>query len=503
MIAIENESRLEVLREVALLLERENRRLHQRLEQLTLQLAQLQGQDGTSALQAELEGLKELLSRREKALFGDSSEKRPHPDSSTVEPEPKPRKGHGPRAQPQLPIAEVLHVLDESNRDCPACGGHLVEMKDQQEVSDEITVVERRFVVARHLRQKYRCRCNGAVVTAPGPRKLIEGGRYSPAFAVEVAVSKYLDHLPLERQSRIMQREGLVVGSQTLWDQLDVLARHLEPTYQELSRRVLAAPLVHADETHWRLMAKSQSKKYWAWCVTSADTVYYRIFDNRATGSAQQLLAGYRGVVVADGYGAYSALARAGPGFTLAHCWAHVRRKFVEIEAHYPRQVREILDLIGELYAAERAIVSPDADNHEAAGRLAWRAQVRAERSRSLIERIRSWAESQTVLPRSGLGQAIRYMQELWPGLIRFLDNPLIPLDNNAVERALRGLVVGRKNHYGSRSRRGCEVAALFYSLMETAKLCGVEPKSYLLRATSEALDHPGAVTLPSPSPLT
>ncbi len=90
-------------------------------------------------------------------------------------------------------------------------------------------------------------------------------------------------------------------------------------------------------------------------------------------------------------------------------------------------------------------------------------------------------------------------MQKLWAGLTRFLNDPLIPLDNNPVERALRGLVVGRKNHYGSRSSRGCEVAALFYSLIETAKLCGVEPKSYLLRATSRALEHPGAVTLPKP----
>jgi len=498
VIAIQQESRLEVLREVALLLEQENRRLHQKIQQLTLTLARLQGQEGTSALQGELEALQELLSRREKALFGDSSEKRPGPVSSVAQPEPKPRKGHGPREQLQLPIAEVLHVLDESNRDCPACGGHLEEMKDQQEVSDEITVVQRRFLVARHLRQKYRCRCNAAVVTAPGPRKLIPGGRYSPAFAVEVATSKYLDHLPLERQSRIMQREGLSVGSQTLWDQLDALAGHLEPTYRELSRRVLSSPLVHADETHWRLMAKSERKKYWAWCVTSIDTAYYRIFDNRAKGSAQQLLAGYRGTVVADGYGAYEALARAGPGFTLAHCWAHVRRKFVEIESHYPRQAREILDLIGEIYAVEREVFPPGVEDSQAA-RLTQRARLRAERSRPLIERIRVWAESQTALPRSGLGQAIRYMRELWPGLTRFVDDPLIPLDNNPVERALRGLVVGRKNHYGSRSHRGCEVAALFYSLIETAKLCGVEPKSYLLRATSEALDHPGAVTLPNP----
>jgi len=499
VVTIQSESRLEVLREVALLLEQENRRLHERIQQLTLTLARLQGQDGTSALQMELEALKELLSRREKALFGDSSEKRSHPDPVIPDPEPKPRPGHGPRAQSQLPIVEVLHLLDESNRECPACGGHLEEMKDQQEASDEITVVERRFLVAHHLRQKYRCRCNGAVVTAPGPRKLIPGGRYSPAFAVEVATSKYLDHLPLERQSRILLREGLVVGSQTLWDQIDALARHLEPTYQELGRRVLSAPLVHADETHWRLMAKTERKKYWAWCLTSADTVYYRIFDNRAKGSAEQLLSGYRGRVVADGYGAYEALARAGPGFTLAHCWAHVRRKFVEIESHYPRQVREILDLIGELYAVEREPLARQAqDCDDGTARLVLRAQLRAERSRPLIASIRLWAESQTILPRSGLGQAIHYMQELWPGLTRFLDDPLIPLDNNPVERVIRGLVVGRKNHYGSRSRRGCEVAALFYSLIETAKLCGAEPKTFLLRAISEALDHPGTITLPN-----
>ena len=145
--------------------------------------------------------------------------------------------------------------------------------------------------------------------------------------------------------------------------------------------------------------------------------VYCRIFDNRARGS-QQLLAGYRGTVVADGYGAYEALPRAGPGFTLAHCWAHARGKFVEIEPHYPWQVREILDLIREFYAVERDVLTQEDSQ---AARLALR----------------------------GLGEAIRYLQELWSGLTRFLDDPVIPLDNNPVERALRGLVVGRKNHYG------------------------------------------------------
>ena len=503
MISIHDEQRVDVLRKMALLLEQENRRLHQRIQRLTAELARLQGRDGTAALQMELSALQELLARREKALFGDSSEKRStRPETSEVP--GKPQKGHGPREQAQLPIAEVVHVLDESARECPACGGRLEEMAGQQEVSDEITVVERRFVIARHQRQKYRCRCNGAVVTAPGPRKLIPGGRYSAAFAVEVAASKYLDHLPLERQSRMMEREGLVVSSQTLWDQIDALARQLEPTYRALAAQVLCSPLVHADETHWRLMAKSERKKYWVWCLSSEQSVFYRIFDNRAKGAAESLLSGYQGIVLADGYGAYQALARAGPGFTLAHCWAHARRKFVEIEEYYPQPVREILDLIGELYAVEQEVPRAQGEEPpaEAARRLALRAEVRQERSRPVVERIRQWAGSQRALPRSGLGQAVHYLLELWPGLTRFLDDARIPLDNNPVERALRGVVVGRKNHYGSRSRRGCEVAALFYTLVESAKLCGVEPKSYLLQATSAALVQPGTATLPRPLPL-
>ncbi len=402
MISIHNEQRVDVLRKMALLLEQENHRLHQRIQRLTAELARLQGRDGTAALQMELSALQELLARREKALFGDSSEKRPQAPEPAASPA-SPQKGHGPREQTQLPIAEVLHVLDESSRDCPVCGGPLVEMEGQQETSDEVTVVERRFLIARHQRQKYRCRCNGSVVTAPGPRKLIPGGRYSAAFAVEVAASKYLDHLPLERQSRMMEREGLVVGSQTLWDQIDALARHLEPTYQALSSRVLSSPVVHADETHWRLMGKSERKRFWVWCLSSADSAFYRIFDNRSQAAAQSLLSEYRGIVVADGYGAYQALARAGPGLTLAHCWAHARRKFVEIEEHYPQPAREILELIGELYAVEREVprAQDEEPAEEAARRLALRAQVRQERSRPVVERIRQWATSQRALPLS------------------------------------------------------------------------------------------------------
>jgi transposase len=231
--------------------------------------------------------------------------------------------------------------------------------------------------------------------------------------------------------------------------------------------------------------------------VTAEDAVTYSILESRSQEAARQVLNGYTGIVVADGYGAYDALARAGPRFTLAHCWAHVRRKFVEAEPHYPAPCGEALALIGQLYAVERACPRLTTDDAARAEGLRLRATRRAEQSVPIVTELRAWAQQQRALPESSLGKAISYMLGLWSGLTRFLDDPRIPLDNNATERGLRGMVVGRKNHYGSRSKRGTEVAALFYSLIESAKLCGVEPKAYLLRALRAALTTPGTVTLP------
>jgi transposase len=494
----------DVLRQIAVLLERENDRLHAKLTALTRELSHLRGEDA-SAAQRQLEALKEILAHREQALFGDSSEKRPRPTTAAAPAPAAPsQRGHGPKAQPALPIVDMVYELAASERTCTACGGVLDEMTGQTEASEEITVVERRFVMLRQLRKKYRCACNGCIETAPGPLRLAahpdrRGRRYSADFAVEVAIGKYLDHLPLERQVRMMRREGLAIDSQTLWDQLDAAATILAPTYAALRQQVQTAPVIGADETWWRVLVGPGNKRWWAWSLTSETAVTYTILESRSQEAARQVLNGYQGIVVADGYGAYEALARAGPRFTLAHCWAHVRRKFVEAEPHYPGSCGEVLDLIGQLYAVERECPprmgpATEADTNELQGQ---RARLRTERSAPLVAAIRAWGHQQRALPESGLGKAIAYMLGLWPGLTRFLDDPRIPLDNNATERALRGMVIGRKNHYGSRSRRGTEVAALFYSLIESAKLCGVEPKAYLLRALRAALATPGTVTLP------
>lgn len=496
MIRIETEQNIEVLRQVAVLLLRELAVLHERLRKLTAEKLRLQGADA-QALQLEIDQLQELLARREREIFGASSEKRPRPVNE-AKVEPVERSGHGPREQKQLPMEVALHELPAAERSCPQCGGEMTAMGEQAEEYEEITVVERSFQLVRHRRQKYRCQCNASVVTAPGPARLIPGGRYSAEFAVEVAIDKYLDHAPLERQVRIMEREGLSVTSQTLWDQIEALARHLRPCYTALGPRVLGSPVVYADETHWRLMGQEEeASRWWVWCVASDEAVFYQLLGTRSAKAARSVLSGYRGIVLCDGYGAYEALARAGPEITLAHCWAHVRRKFIEIEPHYPQACGEILQLISQLYRVE--MEAPRLGSGEPEEHLALRAKLRAEQSPPLVEQIHAWAceQRQKVLPRSGLGQATEYLLGMWKGLTRFLEEPRIPLDNNAAERALRGVVVGRKNHYGSRSKRGTEVAALFYSLCETAKLAGVEPRAYLLHATRAALAKPGTVTLP------
>ncbi len=366
-------------------------------------------------------------------------------------------------------------------------------MGEQSEDSEEVTVIERNFVLVRHRRRKYRCQCNGCIKTAPGPLKLIRGGRYSPEFAVDVAVGKYLDHLPLERQVRIMRREGLRCDSHTLWDQLDALATLHQPVYEALRAHTLRETVVHVDESHWRLMGKGhERKRWWVWGMAGRDSVYYRLFDTRATQAAQHLLGDYAGIVMADGYAAYQKLARDGPDLRLVHCWMHARRGFVKCEPRFP-EVSTALDLIGELYAVER-----DVEGDDEVQRLRQRGELRQQRSRPLIAAIRQWALAQRPLPRSGLGKAIGYLFEHWDGLTAFLDDPIIPMDNGAIERALRGVALGRKNHYGSRSKRGTEVAAVMYSLMESAKLAGVEPKHYLNELTRRRLAQPELIVLPN-----
>jgi transposase len=440
-----------------------------------------------------LGALEDQLAALRRKIFGESSEKRPKPVTTEPKAAPEPQRGHGPKAQPKLGVVERIHVADEADKKCVACGGDLDTWEGQFEESEEVDVIERRFVITKHKRQKYRCRCGECVETAPGPTKLFPGARYSPNVAVTIAIGKYADHLPLERQVRMMARDGLDVDSQTLWDQINALARVLEPAHAALHQHVLAQPVIGADETTWRLMgaegkkAGGDSKKWQAWAVVAPDAVSYRILDSRSTAAAAEVLGEFAGTIICDGYSAYESLRKQHGRFRIAHCWAHVRRKFVEVEEQHPESCAPVLDMIGKLYEVERTTKDGSPDD---------RLRVRREAAAPLVKEIHRWALSTPALPQSGLGKAISYMGSMWNGLQVFLDDPQVALDNNATERALRGVVLGRKNHYGSRSRRGTEVAALFYSLIESAKLVGIGPHTYLVTATNAAL-RSAAIPLP------
>ncbi len=493
MVRIKNEHDLETLRQIALLVDNENQRLVNENVRLRVELARLHGVPETEQL--ELSVLKQLQEKRESIFRIDEKRTRKKTKAKKNK-----KKGHGPREQPHLPVVDKVIELAETEKKCSVCDG---ELAGQYEESEVVTVVKRSFVIERHLRKKYRCRCNANVVTAPAATKLQPGGRYSVEFATEVAISKYLDHMPLERQVRMMRREGLDIDSQTLWDQLNVLARHLNPVYDALGEKVLESPVIHADETRWPLMGSMKKSAGTVWGVSSPDIAYYRMLPTKSTEDGQKVLGTYSGIAIVDGYAVYEVLARAGPDgyaaragpqFRLAHCWAHVKRKFDEASEHYPQACSEVLRLIGELYEVEREVPGPFPGD-EKAQKL--RLRLRKQRSQRILKAIRQWGESQRGLPRSDFGKAVRYMLERWETLTLFAENPLVWLDNNHAERALREPVVGRKNHYGSRTKRGTDVAALFYTLCETAKLQNVDPRAYMLEAAYAAINQPGTVLLP------
>ena len=441
---IEEETRIDRLRAIALILVKENRRLRAALREL-------HGTDDGN-LELELQYLQEQLAARTRALFGASSEQRSQTTEEKSE-AAKPAKGHGPRAQPELPVVEQVHELNGADQVCAECGERLEEWAGQVECSEEIDVVARSYRIVRHQRKKYRCPRGHAIETALGPTKLIPGGRYSVDFAVDVAVAKYVDHLPLARQVKQMQRQGLAIDSQTLWDQLVGLEQHLEPSYEALLDDVLSARVVGADETTWRLMGKGkkQAKRFWVWTVTREDAVGYRILPSRSADAAREVLGDFRGIVVCDGYSAYAALeksqanARDGPRFELAHCWAHVRRKFLEAEPHYA-QATQALDWIGELYAVEREIRKADLSD-----RLVFAARLRRERSEPILEALHLWMPSNVRCLARRSGRRSRTRRGLRGGLTRFLEDPEIPLRQ---QRSGAGAEAGARRSLDAGSRR-------------------------------------------------
>lgn len=472
----------ERLRQVAILQDAEIRRLHGKLQALARENAALKGLSG-EALDAQLRLIERELADAASRTHG-GSERRPRPDGESDAPA-KPKKGHGRQPQVGLPVVEVPHKLDVPDQICTECGGPLEEWAGQIEESEEIDVVEIQYVLKRHQRQKYRCACGGKIETALGPTKLIPGGRYSLDFAIHVAIAKYLDHLPLERQVKRMKRQGLMVESQTLWDQTWALALKLESTAARIHAHVLGQEVAVGDETHWKRL--EERKNGFTWTLVTKNATSYKILPTRSNTSADEMLEGFQGVLVTDGYVIYPSQSKK-RGFVLAHDWCHVRRKFIDAEPTSPTEAAAFLDDIGKLFLIERDLVDKPLDVVR---------ERRQRDSKPLVNAIGQRAVEIRAVPGTPLADAIRYLDNQWAGLTVFLHDPRVPITSNAAERALRSPVLGRKNYLGSRSDRGMKAAGILYTVFATCVQNEIDPATYahlavqaVLRGEELALPH-------------
>ncbi len=345
--------------------------------------------------------------------------------------ERKPRSEFGNTPQPKLEREQQVFELDEADQVCPQCGGGLQAMDGVFEESEMVDVVEVSYKVVEVKQQKYRCRCGGCVETALGPRRATAGSRYSLGFALQVMVRKYLDHLPLERQVRILKRFGLDVTSQTLWQLLDALEKKLRRTYRALFGHVMAQPVIGLDQTGWKRLHKKGAKPWQMWCLTAPGVVYHSIRDDKAKKTFVELVGDFEGVIVCDDLKTHGAGAREGPGIVLAGCWAHVTRRFKEAVPDHP-DAQYAVDKIAELYAIDA----------EADGDIGKLAELRRDRSTRVLEELKRWLWAQATLKTLSIGKAARYAVNTWDRLTRFTGDPRIPLDNNATERGIRGPVV-------------------------------------------------------------
>ena len=393
------------------------------------------------------------------------------------------RKRRANRGALPAHLPRIETTVDIDSKVCPCCCGELHRIGE--DVSEKLDVVPAQFRVLVVRRPKYACRaCEDAVIQAPAPARLIEGGLPTEATVAHVLVSKYADHLPLYRQAQIYERQGIHLDRSTLADWVGRAAFHLRPIRERILANLRSSAKLFADETTAPVLdpgrGRTKTGQLWAyarddrpWGGTDPPAVAYVYAPDRTASQPAAHLAGFKGILQVDGYAGYRALAQKGD-VSLAFCWSHVRRRFYErAVAEASPIATEALQRIALLYAVEKDIRGHSPDQRRA---------VRQERSRPLLDDIEPWLRSKLALisQKSKLADAIRYALSRWDGLTRFLDDGRIEIDSNTVERSIRPLALNRKNALFAGSDGGGDNWAVIATLIENCKLSGVDPYTYL-----------------------
>ena len=458
--------------------------------------------------------LKLQLARRVREQYGRSSEQldtqltlipadalKAREASAAQPPKTEPRKPRATRKLPEhLPRETRVHhprgYVADAPCACSECGGKLRQIG--QDVAEQLEYVPGHFKVIRHVRPKLACvRCEG-IFQAMAPSRPIARGLPGPALLAHVMVAKYCDHLPLYRQSRIYARDGVDIERSTMVGWVDQGDELIDPLAAALGRYTLAGAKVHADDTPVPVLdpgrGRTKTGRLWVYvrddrpCASKdAPAVWFQYSSDRGGEHPREHLERYRGILQADAYAGYDKLYQSGR-VVHAACMAHARRYYWEVyeaQKRAPGTVAEqALQRIAKLYEIEADIRGRPPDE---------RRRERLERAAPLLKDLRAWLSEMLtrVSTKSDLAQAIGYTLTHWKALTRYCDDGRIEIDNNAAERALRGVGLGRKNYLFFGSDAGGERAAAIYSLVESAKLNGLDPEAYLREVFERIADHP------------
>ncbi len=418
------------------------------------------------------------------------------PDA-TARPKTKPKRnlGHLPKELPR-----IERIIEPNDISCPCGCGQMIKIGEER--SERLDIVPAQFRVIVTIRPKYACprNCDAKPVQAAAPAHLIEGALPTEALIAHVLVSKYADHLPLYRQSQIYARSGLDLHRSTLADWAGKAAFHLRPVADRMAEHLKSSRHLMMDETPAPVLdpgrGKTKTGYLWAlardergWGGNDPPGVLFNYAPGRSGKHAENILNGFDGILQVDGYGGYNRLARAdrkgGAPLKLAYCWAHARRKLYDLAEAGSEIAQQGLAQIGALYQIEE-----DIRGRPPTERLA----ARQARSAPIVARFKNWLDMQRarVSRKSRLGEKLAYIANHWEGLLLFLTDGHVEIDNNLVENAIRPIALNRKNAMFAGHDEGGKNWALIASLIGTCKLNGVNPFAYL-KSTLEALagGHP------------
>ena len=394
---------------------------------------------------------------------------------------------------PTLPRESITHPALEPGCACPQCGGTLRVLGE--DVTEILERVPEHFKVIRHVRPKLSCARCAHIVQAPAPSRPIERGIAGPGLLAHILVSKFCDHIPLYRQSQIYARDGIDLDRSTLAGMVGRSAALLTPLAQAVGKHVRQAAKIHADDTPIPVLCpgngKTKTGRLWTyvrddrpWGDVAPPAVWFQYSPDRKGERPLAHLRDYRGSLQADGYAGFNRLYETGRVQEVA-CWAHVRRPFYELQAAGDSPTAyEALQRIQALFGIEAEIRGRPAEQRQA---------IRQARAGPLLEDLHRWFQdtARKLSRKSPLALAIRYALTRWTALTRYLHDGRLELENNAAERALRAVALGRKNFLFLGADTGGERAEAIYSLIGTAKLNGIDPEAYLRYVLERIADHP------------